>query len=137
RYLLERRVASLEPDGLIFAPEGRKQPLPTDHLYKALAKYCKHAGVPNVCPHSLRGLHGSLAVQAGPTSAYVAQALGHANDAVTRKHYIAASALDSARSVKVAAALIGDLDLDGLIASLRTLPPNHLDHVCVALGYRR
>ena len=137
RDLLARRVANLAPEALIFAPDGREQPLATDHLYKALVKYCKRAAIPNVCPHSLRGLHGSLAVQAGASSAYVAQALGHANDAVTRKHYITASALDSVRSVKVAAALIGDTDLDGLIASLRTLPQAHLDRVCVALGYRR
>ena len=137
RDLLARRVANLSPDALIFAPDDRDRPLPTDHLYKALTKYCKRAGVPDVCPHSLRGLHGSLAVQAGATSAYVAQALGHANDTVTRKHYITASALDSARGVKVAAALIGDGDLDSVIASLRTLPQAHLDRVCVALGYRR
>ena len=137
RDLLARRVANLAPDTLIFAPEGREQPLATDHLYKSLAKYCERAGVPIVCPHSLRGLHGSLAVQAGASSAYVAQALGHANDAITRKHYITASALDSARSVKVAAALIGDTDLDAWVTSLRTLPPSHLDRVCGALGYRR
>ena len=109
----------------------------TPGLHKALARYCKRAAVPLVCPHSLRGLHSSLAVKAGATSAFVAQALGHGSDAVTRKHYIAPSALDSARSARVAGALLGEADLDTLIATLRSLPSAQLDHVCAAVGVHR
>lgn len=137
RDLLSRRVAALAPESLVFSADERDRPFPTDSLYKALAKFCQQAGVPEVCPHSLRGLHSSLAVQIGVTSAAVAQALGHASDAVTRRHYITESALDSARSQNIATALIGDRDLDTLRATLQALPTAQLDRLCASLGYRR
>lgn len=135
--LLARRVAPLAPEALIFAPEGRDRPLTTTMLYKVLTRYCKIAGVPVVCPHSLRGLNATLAVEAGATCSLVARALGHGSDAVTRRHYIAPSALDSARSARVASALLGTADLDSIIATLRHLPAEQLDTVCSAVGYRR
>lgn len=135
--LLTQRVAALAPDALIFTAEGHNGPVTTTNLHRALAKFCKEAGVPQVCPHSLRGLHSSLAVQAGATCSLVAQALGHGSDEVTKRHYIAPSALDSARSARVASALLGRSDLASLIGTLRTLPPDQLEVVCSAVGYRR
>lgn len=135
--LVARRVAPLSPESLIFAPQGREEPVCTTSLHKALRMFCQRAGVPKVCPHSLRGLHSSLAVQAGATCALVAQALGHGSDVVTRRHYIAPAALNSARSARVASALLGSSHLDGLIGALRDLPPDQLDVVCSAVGYRR
>lgn len=136
RDLLARRVASLGPESLIFADDDRAKPLLTDHLFKKLRKFCKLAGIPSVCPHSLRGLHGSLAVEAGATSAVVAAALGHGSDAITIKHYIAASAMDAARSSRVSAALLHP-DLDQLINALRSLPPEQLERVLAAVGASR
>lgn len=136
RDLLGRRVAALAPAALIFADEGRDAPLPTDHLFKKLHKFCALAGVPAVCPHSLRGLHSSLAVEAGATSAVVAAALGHGSDAVTLKHYIAPSALDAARASRVAAALL-EPELDQLVSALRSLSPAQLARVLSAVGTAR
>lgn len=135
RDLLLQRCAPLASQALIFAQEGTddRASVPTS-LHKALVRCCKDAGVPMVCPHSMRGLHSSLAVKAGATSAYVAQALGHGSDAVTRKHYISPEALDSARSARVAGALLGAADLKGLIATLRTLPSEQLKYVCASIG---
>jgi hypothetical protein len=82
-------------------------------------------------------LRSSLAVKAGATSSLVAQALGHGSDEITRKHYIAASALDSAKSAGVVGALLGPGDLDTLIATLRGLPSMQLDLVCAAVGLHR
>jgi integrase len=135
--LLARRVASLAPEALIFAPEGQARPLSNTTLHKALWRFCKRAGVPLVCPHSLRGLHSSLAVQAGATCSLVAQALGHGSDSVTKRHYIAPSALSSARSARVASALLGTPDIDSLITTLRNLPQAQLDEVCSSVGYHR
>lgn len=104
---------------------------------KALKRFCKQVGVPIVCPHSLRGLHSSLVVQAGATCALVAQALGHGSDVVTRRHYIDPSPLDSARSARVVSALLGPSPLDSLIGTLRNLPMDQLDTVCSAVGYHR
>lgn len=135
RELLARRVLDLRPESLIFAEDHRQTPLHTDHLFKKLHKFCKLAEVPEVCPHSLRGLHSSLAVEGGATSGVVAAALGHGNDAVTLKHYIAPGAMDSARSARVSAALF-EPDLDKLIANLRALSAAQLDRVLLALGVR-
>jgi integrase len=137
RDLLLRRCETLTTDGLIFAQEGAGSPPTTPTLWKWLTRFCEQAGVPRVCPHSLRGLHSSLAVKAGATSTYVAQALGHGSDSVTRRHYIAPGALDSARAARVAGLLLGEADLEGLIGTLRRLPGEQLDRVCSALGLRR
>jgi hypothetical protein len=51
-------------------------------------RLCKEAGVPVVCTQSLRGLHASVATEAGATSHVVASALGHSSPAVTQAHYI-------------------------------------------------
>lgn len=137
RTLLLKRSESLASDGLLFAREGATTPLSTTTLWKGLALYCRKAGVPSVCPHSLRGLHSSLAVKAGATSTYVAQALGHGSDAITLRHYIAPSAMDSARSARVAGVLLGEPEVDTLINSLKNLAPDQLDRVCAALNLRR
>lgn len=75
RELLLRHCEPLTPDALLFAEVGATSPRATSALWKWLALFCRRAGVPKVCPHSLRGLHSSLAVKAGATSAYVARAL--------------------------------------------------------------
>jgi integrase len=51
-------------------------------------RLCTDAGVPVVCTQSLRGLHASVATEAGATSHVVASALGHSSPAVTHAHYI-------------------------------------------------
>lgn len=137
RDLLLRRCEGLAADALIFVNESAGEKIGVSTLWKKLALYCRRAEVPVVCPHSLRGLHSSLAVKAGATSTYVAQALGHGSDAVTRRHYIAPDALDSARAARVAGALLGASDLASLISTLRSLPSEQLDEICAALNLRR
>ncbi|HMG51886.1 MAG TPA: hypothetical protein VK601_00365, partial [Kofleriaceae bacterium] len=51
-------------------------------------RLCAEAEVPVVCTQSLRGLHASVATEAGATSHVVASALGHSSPAVTHAHYI-------------------------------------------------
>jgi integrase len=51
-------------------------------------RLCTEAGVPVVCTQSLRGLHASVATEAGATSHVVASALGHSSPAVTHAHYV-------------------------------------------------
>lgn len=137
RELLLRHCEPFTPEALLFAEVGATAPRAPSALWKWLVLFCKRAGLPRVCPHSLRGLHSSLAVKVGATSAYVARALGHGSDAVTRKHYLAPDALDSARSARVVAVLLGDAELEGIIATLRNLPSDQLDRVCSAVGLHR
>lgn len=61
-------------------------------------RICQIAKVPRVSAHSLRGLHATLALQAGATSHVVAGALGHASDAVTLGSYAAPGSQQAARS---------------------------------------
>lgn len=80
----------------VFAANLPQVPRPT-WLHKRLHKHCRLAGVPLVCPHSLRGLHSSLALLNGVTSQAVAAQLGHASFSTTARHYADPSALDNAR----------------------------------------
>lgn len=82
RPLIERRAAVVGPEGRIF-PYDRTWPL---RRVKAL---CKELGIREYTAHALRGLHSTLAVQAGATSHAVARTLGHGSTAVTEAHYLA------------------------------------------------
>jgi integrase len=127
RALLAERCAKLRPEELLF-PDRRGGVHRTDFLYKVLRRLCEQAGVPIVCPHSLRGLHSSLAVAHGESSRAVAQALGHGSDAVTKKHYITSDALETARSRRVLGALEGpsNLEMNTLAETLARLSPDQL-----------
>jgi integrase len=56
-------------------------------LWVAVGRICRTAGVPRVCPHSLRGLWATLGVQSGAVSHAVAASLGHGSFEMTAKHY--------------------------------------------------
>jgi integrase len=57
--------------------------------------------VQRVSTHSHRGLHSTLATEAGATAHFVAHALGHASPRVTEMHYIDRGATLRARSRRV------------------------------------
>jgi integrase len=69
--------------------DGRLFPFRREWVREAVLRLCRDAGVPEVCAHSLRGLHATLAVKAGLSPHAVAGVLGHASPEVTRRHYIA------------------------------------------------
>lgn len=82
--------------------------------------------MPRVCPHSLRGLHSSLAVSAGCTWGAVAAAVGHGSFAITAKHYVDRDTLKNSSVRRVADTLAGDgrdraEDSDALLERLRAL----------------
>ncbi len=91
----------------VFAANLSKKP-GTDWMYKRLHKFCDQAGIKRVCPHSLRGLHSSLALAAGATTHHVAASLGHASFSTTARHYADPSVLDNTRAKRVIAALKGE-----------------------------
>jgi len=64
-------------------------------------RLCAEAEVPVVCTQSLRGLHASVATEAGATSHVVASALGHSSPAVTHAHYIDGATARRARTRRV------------------------------------
>lgn len=74
-------------------------------LMRETRRLCAEAETPQVCVHSLRGLHATLATEAGATSHAVAGALGHSTPAVTQAHYVDGTAKRRASSKRVVNAL--------------------------------
>jgi integrase len=137
RALLQRQIFGKQPDDFLFGPG---KPLHTDYLWDRLQRYCVLAGVPKVCPHSLRGLHSTIAMERGATSGVVASALGHGSFAITARHYVNPEALANAKARKVSAALTTSpsqascADLSGLSAALAALSPDELAAVLRSVG---
>ena len=76
----------------------------------AVARICKHAGVPQVCPHSLRGLWATLAVESGAATEAIATALGHGSFTMTARHYAQPVAIQNAKTARVMDVLgLGDV----------------------------
>jgi integrase len=104
--LLRAACAGRGPEELLFpslSPTGGR--ISNASMHKKVHKICDLAGVPRVCPHSLRGLHSTLAVQAGVTAEAVAQSLGHTSFAMTARHYADANVVEATRSQRAIAAL--------------------------------
>ncbi|MBL9005514.1 MAG: tyrosine-type recombinase/integrase [Myxococcales bacterium] len=139
RALLQRQTVGKRPEDLLF---GSGKLLTNDYLWDRLQRYCVLAGVPKVCPHSLRGLHSTIAMERGATSGVVAAALGHGSFAVTARHYVHPDTLANAKARKVSAALASPtaatsparIDLTGLSAALSALSPDELAAVLRSVG---
>lgn len=109
RPLLTRLVDGKGPEELLFgsSPIGTGKPLTDAWLWGHVQKLCDEAGVPRVSTHSLRGLHSTLALEAGATSSAVAAALGHGSFQITARHYAAPGTIDRVRSKTVEQTLNG------------------------------
>ena len=144
RALLIRHCATRKPDDLIFGT-GRSRPLFTDYLWHRVRKFCADAGVPVVCPHSLRGLHATLAMTRGSSSRHVADALGHGSDAITKRHYIDSAQAHNASVKRVSDALTAKrqasarpaADLESLADALRQLAPEQLEALNALVAAKR
>ena len=78
----------------------------TDALHRRLARLCREAGVPVVVPHSMRGLHSTIAVERGATGKLVATAIGHTSfERITVPHYLAPGTAERERARRVQKAL--------------------------------
>ena len=75
--------------GLVFHTDTA-QPLGLPNARPALRKACADAGLPRLCLYDLRRTAGSLLVDAGVHLEQVADLLGHADVATTRRHYVRA-----------------------------------------------
>ena len=127
QMLLAAQARGRKPDDLLFGT-GRENPC-----------FCLAAGVPRVCPHSLRGLHSTLAMEHGVTSGLVAAALGHGSFEVTQRHYVQPGTMDNLRQARVSAALDArqpnpQADLPQLTNMLQSLPPDELAQILRTVG---
>jgi integrase len=92
----------------------------TDALLRRLRTLCAEAKVPAVVPHSLRGLHATLASGFGATSHAVAAALGHTSFVVTARHYVDRNTLEQARSRRSREVLRGNCHPESVTAAAKT-----------------
>ena len=104
--LLRDLASGRGPDEWLFGGNARGARRGSNVARFALRRYCKRAGVSQVCPHSLRGLHATLAISAGATSHAVASALGHGSFAITARHYADPGAVSGAKTRTVVDALV-------------------------------
>lgn len=105
RPLLLTLASGKSASALLFGTNRQGGPRHRNYLWFKVRALCIDAGVPRVCSHSLRGLHSTLALEAGATAQLVAAALGHASFAVTARHYADPDALEGVRARRVAAEL--------------------------------
>ncbi len=130
RERLAKLVAGRAPDQPVFSVHKSGRPATIKTFRLAVHRVCKAAGVPLVCPHSLRGLWATLSIESGAAEGAVAAALGHGSFGMTAKHYAQPEALVSARSARVLD-LLSQPDretLDGMSAEQLAvrLPPGML-----------
>jgi integrase len=104
RPALRSLIAGRAPDELLFGDHGSENSRST-YLRRKVIALCQQAGVPVVCPHSLRGLHATLALGQGMSGQAVAAALGHGSFAITARHYADPTAVHDARVQNVLVAL--------------------------------
>jgi len=119
-----------QPGELLFA-DGPTVPS-RQHFWGKMRLFCRRARVPLVCPHSLRGLHATLAIEAGATGGMVAHALGHGSFQVTARHYATAESIAGSRAARVSEAL-GAKD-DAVSRLLAGLSPAQLEELKKRLG---
>src|SRR5262249_49934545 len=74
---------------------------------KWVQRICDDVGVTKVTAHGMRGLHSTLALDAGETAPVVAAALGHESATTTLGHYAAPGAGSAARQDRALDALQG------------------------------
>ncbi|HXJ22080.1 MAG TPA: site-specific integrase [Polyangia bacterium] len=100
---LERLATHRKPEDLIFGQHWR------DWIRKSVKRVCELAGVPVVCAHSMRGLHSTLAMDAGVTGHVVAASLGHESVTTTKQSYAKPEAVAGGQQRRTLAVLAGGL----------------------------
>ena len=125
--LLMRQKSGRAADAWLFG-DGRA--LANDYLWDYLTRACKRLALPHVCPHSLRGMHATFAVQDGASAEHVASVLGHGSTEITRRHYIAPGSEREAQARNVASLLMqpaaspADPSPEALLKLLRAMSPD-------------
>jgi integrase len=101
RPYLRRLTAGAAPDARIFDGHWRDWPR------EWVQRICTAASVPVVGAHSMRGLHSTLAMEAGVTGAVVAASLGHEKISTTVQSYAKPEAVAGAQQRRALKVLSG------------------------------
>ena len=86
--ILARICANKLPTAPLFPAASRSGRRPRQWMPVQVERLCTLAGVPKVCPHSLRGVSATAAAAAGALPELVAKMLGHTSSTMTKDHYI-------------------------------------------------
>ena len=97
------------PDDYLFGLASTGKPRCRQVLHATVHRVCTEAGVPQVCPHSLRGLWATAGVSSGAVSHAVAAALEHGSFEVTAKHYVQPGTLESSRTSQLVGLLASQI----------------------------
>jgi integrase len=104
--LFQRAAAGKSPERLLFErPEGGKWG--ASHQARPLADACKTAKLEPTTFHDLRRTYGARLALKGVPMAVIAEALGHADERITRRHYAHLSPSYVADTVRRTAAGLG------------------------------
>ena len=98
---LQRLAEQQRPDARLFGQHWRDWPR------EWVQRICKAAEVPLVGAHSMRGLHSTLAMDAGVTGHVVAASLGHERVSTTIQSYAKAEAVAGAQQRRTLTVLAG------------------------------
>lgn len=101
RPYLERLTSNRLPDAPIFGSRDRDWPR------ACVQRICKLARVPVVGAHSMRGLHATLAMDAGITGTVVAASLGHEHVSTTTRSYAKGESVAGATQRRALTVLAG------------------------------
>src|SRR5262249_44423046 len=101
RPLLSSLAEGKKSTDLLFGQHDRSWPR------KWGQKICREVRVPEVTAHGMRGLHSTLALEAGQTAPVVAAALGHESPTTTLASYAAPGAGTAARQRRTLQVLEG------------------------------
>ena len=89
------------------APADRIFPADRHWLLHHVRRLCGAAKVPVICTQSLRGLHSTLATEAGVTAHAIASSLGHTSTIMQQRHYTAPATTERAKQGRAFKVLAG------------------------------
>jgi integrase len=131
RAILLLHAKDKPPAAPLLGPPGEAQHT-RDIIRYRLRILCEQLGLPRVCPHSLRGLNATLALDAGATAHHVAAALGHSSFTTTARHYADASSVANVGLRRVADLLGARTDNAADVPHLASLLRANLSEVDLA-----
>jgi integrase len=139
---LTRLIEGRIPTEYLFGPSVRTGKRKSNQsLWNVVTRICDEAGVPRVCPHSMRGFYASAGVSSGALPHVVAANMGHSSFTVTAQHYAKPEAIAQAHSARVFELLDleqGAAALSHLLAEqlLDKLPPETLARLAEIMAQR-
>lgn len=96
---VQRLVAGRDLSEPLFKTTRTEDGHHDDHwLWQAQERFCRLAKVPRFCPHSLKGVSGTIVAKQGATGAIVMNHLSHRDQKTGRRHYVDGAVIEAAQA---------------------------------------